>query len=121
MNFKIPLVIYPYNVLFYFGEDLKGFCKTKKIEYKWKEVDDQTEGLTLFTDSDIVIISMDYVPTDSHGYSVLQHEIFHAVSFTLRSVGINLTEDTEEAYAYLIDYLTKQCYTKLKFNEICSF
>ena len=34
----------------------------------------------------------------------LLHEVIHAVSHWLRHIGIDHTEDTEEAYTYLIQY-----------------
>jgi hypothetical protein len=36
------------------------------------------------------------------------HEIFHAARHILNIVGIDLSDDTEEAYAYLIEYLSDQ-------------
>lgn len=37
--------------------------------------------------------------------SVLVHEVFHAASFLLKSKGIELDESSEEAYAYLIEFI----------------
>jgi hypothetical protein len=43
----------------------------------------------------------------------LVHECFHAVSYTLRSRGIKLTDDSDEAFAYslgfLFDEIIKNC------------
>lgn len=39
---------------------------------------------------------------------LLAHEIMHAVSYCLRRKGLPLTDDSEEAYCYLFQYLMKE-------------
>ncbi len=46
-----------------------------------------------------------------HGY--LAHEIGHAVFFCLRDRGMVFSEDSEEAYTYLIGYITSKAYSLL--------
>lgn len=38
----------------------------------------------------------------------LVHECFHAVSYTLRTRGLNLTDDSEEAFAYSLGFLVDE-------------
>jgi hypothetical protein len=40
-------------------------------------------------------------------YGEIVHEVFHLTCDTLRNVGCSLTEESEEAYAYLNEYLSK--------------
>ena len=51
---------------------------------------------------------MPNLPKDIKGLSILAHEIFHIANFTLEKAGINLTSDSDEAYSYLIEFLTKK-------------
>jgi len=45
----------------------------------------------------------------------IAHEVFHATTFIMRRVGMKLKLDvSDEAYAYLIGFLTKEIHTKLK-------
>jgi hypothetical protein len=44
--------------------------------------------------------------------SVLAHEIFHVATFILDRAGIKLTDSSDEAYAYLIEHLTRQALNK---------
>lgn len=44
---------------------------------------------------------------------VMRHEILHAVSHILRRVGIEHTAETEEAYAYALEYCNKRILTWL--------
>jgi len=39
------------------------------------------------------------------------HELFHAVEFILQRVDIQLTKDTSEVYAYLLQYMVEQIMT----------
>jgi hypothetical protein len=42
------------------------------------------------------------------------HELFHCSSFILSSVGLVLSDATEEVYAYHIDFLIRQYYNNIK-------
>jgi hypothetical protein len=55
-----------------------------------------------------MILYMPNLPKDIKGLSVLAHEIFHIANYTLEEAGINLTSDSDEAYSYLIEFLTKK-------------
>lgn len=41
--------------------------------------------------------------------STIVHELFHSTYHILKNREIPLSEDTEEVYAYLLEYLTKSC------------
>lgn len=45
--------------------------------------------------------------------SIMIHEITHVVQYLLRDRRIPLTEDTEEVYAYLTEYITREALLKL--------
>jgi hypothetical protein len=46
---------------------------------------------------------------------LISHEVFHVVSFILDRAGMKLVlEVSDEAYAYLIGYITSEIYKKLK-------
>lgn len=44
--------------------------------------------------------------------SSISHEVFHAVHFLMDRLNCNLTMDSCEAYAYLIQYITDEIYNK---------
>ena len=52
--------------------------------------------------------------TVNHGN--ISHEVFHAVDFLMGKIGCKLTRSSDEAYAYLIGYITTEIYKNLK-NE----
>lgn len=43
-------------------------------------------------------------------HRTLGHEIFHAGYKALDAMGFTLTDDSQEAYAYLIGFITEQFY-----------
>lgn len=52
--------------------------------------------------------------TDAMHLSVLAHESFHAAEFTLRERGMTLTDSSDEAYAYYIAWMFRECYRRLE-------
>ncbi len=47
---------------------------------------------------------------------IVAHEAFHAVVFLFKKIGIDFAYESEEAYAYTLEYLTNQI-LKIKTNE----
>lgn len=45
---------------------------------------------------------------------LVAHELFHCSSFILSSIGLVLSDATEEVYAYHIDFLIRQYYNNIK-------
>ena len=79
----------------------------------WHNEDD---AATTQLSSGFQIISLPGIPSTPDDIAILAHEILHAASFILRRAGIEHTESTEEAYAYLTQHITKQAYTKMKYR-----
>lgn len=54
---------------------------------------------------------------DRASKTVLTHEMFHAVYFILMARGIELGDDSEEAYTYLLDFI-QEAYDKVKWRKV---
>lgn len=65
-------------------------------------------GLTISEGGEVII----WFPDHNQPPNVIDHELFHATYAVMDWVNIPLTESSEEAYAYMIDYLTKEFYAK---------
>lgn len=74
------------------------------------EMSSTTLGRTTLLPCNRTIIRLRSVPKSVTDYGTLAHEIFHAVTFILTRIGMSLTNESDEAYAYLIGYLTKEIY-----------
>lgn len=46
--------------------------------------------------------------------NVVAHEAFHVVNHFTAHAGIKLVDESEEIYAYLLDYIIAQFYTQIK-------
>ena len=120
-NFIIPLVVYPFDIMVSLGEtDEQLFHKFKKTNVEENEYDNAKYGSNncrgrycLFR-CGASLIRLRKPPVTPEDYGYLQHEIFHAASTILWKVGVNLEPRvSDEAYAYLIQYLTEQIYSKI--------
>ena len=49
----------------------------------------------------------------SAGIALLFHEVFHLVCAVFRDIGMKFSEDSEEAFTYYIQYLTKKILDKI--------
>jgi hypothetical protein len=115
---KVNLEIYNnYEIKFCIG-NVKEAVKYCNEEFKLpnKNICAYTErdfkdfnGLTLQVDDSYPIIWIPRIPRTAEEKGVLSHEVFHAVSsLFLDYVGMKLTTDSEEAYAYTIGFVIKE-------------
>ena len=119
-NIIVPLVLYPFDVMLSFGETdvkLENTLKPYLSQYALDEglhlIDEGTYAKCIHYSTGHTIIRMRQIPKTAEHYAALQHEIFHAADFILARVGMELCPKSREAYAYLIDYITKQVYTQI--------
>lgn len=96
------------------GNDVKKLFKKWQVkplseEFK-KAIDEKDEGTGLYfyhSKEQHRLITL--FPTDyANAIQVFDHEKMHCLADVLRYVGIPLTEDTEEAYTYLSEWLMQQ-------------
>jgi hypothetical protein len=120
MNLIIPLVIYPYDVMVSVSEtdrQLKSVLKKyglDKEEELYKYSSPNKIAKSALFPGDQCLIRIKNTPTTPSDWGNLQHEIFHVVTFIMWKVGMCLEiKISDEAYAYLIGYLTKAIYEKL--------
>lgn len=70
--------------------------------------DFDARGVTFTSPDGAVIV---WLP-NTKDTSIISHELFHATAAIMRWAGVPFTEDTEEAFAYELQYLTKQFYAR---------
>lgn len=90
-------------------EQLQKFLKRK---FKCNEKITLQEGKTLEmkgVNSRCQVIVLRYWRGESVSHNILAHEAFHCAEHILGAAGIKLTEDTVEAYAYMVGYIVDQC------------
>jgi hypothetical protein len=112
----IHCVIYPFDVMVSFETDFVKFKKTLQPKLPndiWHEIDnfnttDYNARTIMFSNKTTCIRFLNY------NKGIVAHEIFHAVDFVMNDIGMKLTEESDEAYAYFVQYLTDQIYFRFK-------
>lgn len=120
--FIIELKIYPFNVMVSIDEAdktlfkrLKGYGNTKDDCEGAMNLPSTTLGRAVILPSNQTVIRLRTLKNKHKMMSVIAHEIFHATTFILERVGMKLELGVScEAYAYLLGFLTKEIYKKLK-------
>jgi hypothetical protein len=119
-NFIIPLVVFPFDVMVSIGQDSDSLFK-ELIKRGVPENDVQmaeyenigTARYCLFSTGQS-LIRIKKKPQTPKEYGHLHHEIFHTVASIMWRIGMKLEITvSDETYAYLIQYLTEQIYSKL--------
>lgn len=116
LNFVIPLQVYPFDVMVSMGQtedQLKRSLKKYNLTYS-EGMKLAGTGKYLINDTNQSLIRTLRVPRFPEDYATLQHEIFHAVTYVLDRMGMKLVlRKSDEAYSYLVGYLTEQIYKRL--------
>ena len=122
MNKIISIDIYDRDVMVHFGEKKHLKARLSKIFGCEKSseivsmISGEEKGKSFLLPGGQMILYMPNLPKDIKGLSILAHEIFHIANFTLEKAGINLTSDSDEAYSYLIEFLTKKILAMLSIS-----
>lgn len=119
LNFSIKLLIYPFTIMVSFGQTDREVLSALKKAQIYVEDDNiiRMDGVgryCLFKGGES-LIRLDRYPKTAQDYGSLAHEIFHAATYILDRIGMRLKIRTsDEAYAYLVGYITKEIYNKLQ-------
>jgi len=87
-----------------------------------KEHTDSSITIEDFRDADAVTFTGQGEPTmwfpllskSPEGIAIANHELLHVLYYVTNRAGLVLTKDTEEVFAYALDYLTIQFYNNKK-------
>ena len=120
-HFVIPLVIYPFDVVISINQTDDQLWEVIKFTHdKFEDCEElwnmhpTTTGRSVMTQSNLTVIRLKPLGDKVEEAAVIAHEVFHAVTFIMELIGIELkVMISDEAYAYLIGYITKEIYKKL--------
>lgn len=119
-HFVVTADVYRRDVLFVIGVPDSSFKKTvegyttrgHKIDIGdhddgyYSVTDGNTSGLMLpFTSGASIIRLQAYDDNSVEHRAIVSHEIMHSVSHMLRTLGLPLTKESEEAYTYLYEFI----------------
>jgi hypothetical protein len=111
--YKISLPLYHAAIHVFLGTREDCAEAMRKVGVKEREIEewlDDTNGYEgmYHQEDDFRLIWLQEVPTTVGKYSDLVHEIEHATFYLLKSRGLQHTEESDEAYAYLSGYIFEQ-------------
>lgn len=108
----IKLEVYPFDILFTTEQDpdkLTDYLKARIPDDCFDEIslvlDNDSQGTSVLFSCGATIIKINHI-----SHNIIAHEIFHAVTYLLSHIGMSLSKKSDEAYAYLIGYVTEQIY-----------
>lgn len=112
---------FPYDVLVCLGvtrEDILAYFK-KHFEYDFaheelEQLEMRGHGRTLRLNSNAMICWTKVFPRKPAEFGYLAHEIFHTADLIIRKSGATLSDDSDEVWAYQIDWLTRRIYEAFK-------
>lgn len=94
------------------------FRKRYKLEFGEEFQGELHGGKQIIAKKDSYEIIVVWVNPKGHILSVIVHEIFHAVVWAMRNRLIYLdNESCEEAYAYLLESITRKVFEKMKVRK----
>ena len=119
INFIIPLVVYPFDLMVSINETdvqlesiLDKYFINEDTLWKWHNA--TAVGRFCLFSTNQGLIRLRHYPTTPFDYGCLQHEIFHYVTHILDRMGIKLVLlKSDEAYSYLVGYITQEIYKKI--------
>lgn len=110
--FEIEVPIYNSTITVVVGEDYDEFLAfLKKQKLRWAsryELGSKADAVTNNTKTGIIIRFKDNPPAGT-----IAHEAFHSVFMILHDAGLAVSDDSQEAYAYLIDFVVSQIHKNI--------
>ena len=73
-------------------------------------------GRTLQIKDGGILVYMPKEPSVAKEIGALVHELFHAAYFILQKAGIDCNDSADEAYAYLLQFLSEKVFTSFSFH-----
>jgi hypothetical protein len=70
----------------------------------------KNEAFVLNLERDVMIVICHHDKDRFIDGATVAHECFHAISFVLRNLGVRLSEESEEVYAYGLEWLCREAF-----------
>lgn len=122
--FIISMDIYEFDIIVSCGQsnselleslhDIEGGKTTIIDQFKYDiENPPHADGYCAVIKSGSALLRMMEYPTTAKDFGIMMHEVFHSISHPFRILGMKLSPNSEEAYAYAIGYVSTQIFAQL--------
>lgn len=110
--------VWPYDIIIAFGVSEKEFIEytDRGFEEALSKQDldnlsfEGKKGRTVQLSNHAVVLWLKEYPDSPERFGILAHEIFHVADIILNTAGLRLVAESDEAWAYFIDWITKSIY-----------
>lgn len=115
--------VFPYDIIVALGVTKEELFKYSDKEFEngisQKDKDERFDfstcrGKAIRLDNNALILWLKEFPTSPQYHGHLAHEIFHIADMILDKIGVTHSNDSDEVWAYLIDWITKIIYERFK-------
>lgn len=121
----IRLHIYPIDVMFYVGLDIK-LLRRKLLSYgvsaselSLLTIDEDKFGHAYYFTGGGLLIWLYNFEFNIDNLGALVHEVDHAIGYLFDDIKMPINDSTSEAHAYAVEYLFKECLRALIDEETC--
>lgn len=119
----ISVDIYNRDIVVHIGElkslrkYIKKFLSKKVIAEVCEHLDQCSLGKTIEIENSGIIVYLPQYTDSAKDRAILTHELFHATYMILKKAGIDCTDVSDEAYAYLLQFLVEKAFTSLSASQ----
>ena len=96
------------------NETMRKFEKYHKLDPGTLVPDPRAGGALFYLPSGGFLVWLEHYKGSAQDTNILIHEVFHLVHAVLGQAGLRLTDDSEEAYAYLAGYFAREITKAIK-------
>jgi len=113
-HFIVPYHVYPYELLVVYNYsplDAERVLKRLIPCDMHDQIDslfEESQATTLMLSNNTTVIYFKPFIPKKNLQGVIVHEAFHATTFLMDCIGQTLSQDSEESYAYLIQYIVER-------------
>ena len=112
--------VYPFDILVSinqtddeFYSEVGHLCDDD-LENVFLNLDETVLARSYITKNNVSIIRFMNLDKENIPHGLISHEALHITSYILKRVGIDFNFETEEAYAYFLNYIVDNIYSTIK-------
>lgn len=106
---------YPFDLLLAVNTSTESVIKALQrhgyavTDHDRAQLEMRTVGHSYITQSEVLVVRLASFDGSPKDYALLAHELLHATIYMATAIGLRLVDESEEAFCYALQDVTKQC------------